>query len=585
MTFANVLTAVLVYVQSQAPEEYESPPPLPVRPHADPTSWLADSLHRDQFVVRYSNPAKGKEYSPNHEAEILWCEPGQNPLLCYGGEREKSAGKPWVRLYVLWSPQGTYLATIHNQGIALWGGDRFMEQHRFAHAGVKLVSFSPCEKYLLTCNYDKTDRAFIIWDVRKAAAIRSFTKFSSTSNASDGSVQESPDFFKWSYDGSFLARKGLDRISIYELPGMQLLNKKSLKATGVEDFEWCPKELSILAYWAPEQDNTPARVSVVDIPSGKDLRQKNLFNVSDCRLHWHSDGTYLCVKVLRHSKSKKTMYNNFELFRVRDPGVPIEMLELRNEVMAFSWEPCGDRFAIIHGDGRKSDVTFWTMKGGEEGDELTEVVTLTDIPANHLYWSPQGQTILMAGVGEKSRGYLMFYDVEFQTILKEDEHYRLVYVSWDPSGRVVCTAINQLIEGGHYKAQMDNGYKLWTFQGECFYEYNKEQFYQFVWRPRPDSLLSLDEHKKVVKNLKKYERRFERADRAAARSKRRAAMADKVRKKQEFREKIRSHNDAVRAQRQELINIRGGYDSDDEIHYNLAEHMREVVVDVQVQVV
>ncbi len=515
----------------------------------------------------------------------MWCESGQPPQLCYGGEREKSAGKAWVKLYVLWSPQGTYLATIHDQGVALWGGDEFMEQHRFKHAGVKFVSFSPCERYLLTCNYDDSDTAFIVWDICKVSPIRSFYKFSSPGNAASGAGSEQvPDFFKWSHDGRFLARKGKDRISIYVLPGMKLLNTKSLKATGVEDFEWCPKELSILAYWAPEQDNTPARVSVVDIPSGKDLRQKNLFNVRECRLHWHPDGTYLCVKVMRHSKSKKTMYNNFELFRVKDPGVPVEMLELRNEVIAFAWEPCGDRFTIVHGDARRSGVTFWTMKGGEEGDELTEVVTLEDVSVNHLYWSPQGQNILMAGVGEKMQGKLIFYDVEYQTILKEDEHYRLVYVSWDPSGRLVCTAVNQLVEGGHYKAQMDNGYKLWTFQGECFYEYTKEQFYQILWRPRPASLLSLDERKKVVKNLKKYERRFERADRTAARSKRRAAMADKVRKKQEFREKIRVYSDAVRARRQELVDIRGGYDSDDESHYVVRGRTREVVIDVQVKV-
>ncbi len=573
-----------MYVHSQTPQEYVPPSPLPIQSHVDPTSWLTDDHHRDQFIIRYSNPTKDESLGPSHETEILWCEPGQPPQLCYGGEREKMAGKVWVKLYVLWSPQGTYLATIHNQGVALWGGDEFKEQHRFAHKDVKLVSFSPCERYLLTCNYDKSKAAFIVWDICKAQAIRSFPKCSSTSDASDDSAQ-APDFFKWSHDGSFLARKGKDRISIYELPGLMLLNRKSLKATGVEDFEWCPKELSILAYWAPEQDNTPARVSVVDIPSGKDLRQKNLFNVRECRLHWHPDGTYLCVKVLRHSKSKKTMYNNFELFRVRDPGVPVEMLELRNEVAAFAWEPCGDRFAIVHGDARRSSVTFWTMKGGEEGDELTEVVTLEDVSVNHLYWSPQGQVILMAGVGDKMRGYLMFYDVEYQTILKEDEHYRLLYVSWDPSGRIVCTAVNQLVEGGYYKAQMDNGYKLWTFQGECFYEYTKEQFYQILWRPRPASLLSLDERKKIVKNLRKYERQFERADRAAARSKRRAAMADKVRKKLEFREKMRAYSDAMRARRDELVDIRGGYNSDDEDHYIMGGRTREVLVEVQVQAI
>jgi hypothetical protein len=56
----------------------------------------------------------------------------------------------------------------------------------------------------------------------------------------------------------------------------------------------------------------------------------------------------------------------------------------------------------------------------------------------------------------------------------------------------------------------------------------KENFYQILWRPRPASLLSADDKKKVVRNLKKYERKFERADKMLSRRKGRAAMAGKV---------------------------------------------------------
>lgn len=38
------------------PEEYESPEPKPFKPRVDPSSWLADEQHRDQFVLRYSEP-------------------------------------------------------------------------------------------------------------------------------------------------------------------------------------------------------------------------------------------------------------------------------------------------------------------------------------------------------------------------------------------------------------------------------------------------------------------------------------------------------------------------------------------------
>ena len=55
--------------------------------------------------------------------------------------------KGWTETYVTWSPQGTYLATFHKQGIALWGGDEFSRIGKFGHQGVQMIDFSPCERF------------------------------------------------------------------------------------------------------------------------------------------------------------------------------------------------------------------------------------------------------------------------------------------------------------------------------------------------------------------------------------------------------------------------------------------------------
>jgi translation initiation factor 3 subunit B len=83
--------------------------------------------------------------------------------------------------------------------------------------------------------------------VRSGAVLRTFP-----ARAFEGGP---PSLFKWSHDGKFIARKGRDCISVYELPTMALLDKKSLKATGVADFDWSPGG-DCLAYWAPEQVRT-----------------------------------------------------------------------------------------------------------------------------------------------------------------------------------------------------------------------------------------------------------------------------------------------------------------------------------------
>lgn len=46
----------------------------------------------------------------------------------------------WTESFVQWSPLGTYLATIHRQGAAVWGGEKsFNRLMRYIHPQVKLV--------------------------------------------------------------------------------------------------------------------------------------------------------------------------------------------------------------------------------------------------------------------------------------------------------------------------------------------------------------------------------------------------------------------------------------------------------------
>ena len=39
----------------------------------------------------------------------------------------------WTESFVQWSPKGSYLTTMHTQGVAVWGGPAFARQGRFSH--------------------------------------------------------------------------------------------------------------------------------------------------------------------------------------------------------------------------------------------------------------------------------------------------------------------------------------------------------------------------------------------------------------------------------------------------------------------
>ena len=313
----------------------------------------------------------------------------------------------WTESYVQWSPRGNFMATVHRQGVTLWGGPSFGRFQKFSHNAVQFIEFSPCERYLATgSTHDPTnarEEATVVvnfFDTRGGQRLRQFQGPISEFASAGARGGLTWPVFKWggpSPEGAFFARLGKNSISVYNASDMALLDKKSLKLDGAVDFCWSPAD-PIISVYQPEQDggNTPARVALISIPSKKEIRSKNLFSVSDIKMFWQQSGGYFAVKVDRHTKTKKSTFSGFEFFRVNEPDCPMEVLELpdKNEkIVAFAWEPKGHRFAVIHGDGARPDVSFYTMldKDSSLVNKIRLIGTIKQKTANHLFWSPQGK--------------------------------------------------------------------------------------------------------------------------------------------------------------------------------------------------
>ena len=321
--------------------------------------WLADNEGRDQFVLYRAD-----------NVGVYWNEKDDSPEPIVDRQH-------WTESFIQWSPKGTYLTSMHAQGVQLWGGPSWSRQKRFAHPGVNLVDYSPDEKYLTTWSHrpmqvdeghpvlsvEDDGKNYIIWDVETGKPLRSFVTLDlpgPTTDAEGNPIKKKLQWpaFKWSADAKYVARMNpAQGISIYELPRMNLLDKKSINIEGVMDFEWCPATPNregiktyeqLFCYWTPELGSQPAKVGLMTVPSKEVVRTRNLFNVSDAKLHWQSNADFLCVKVDRHSKSKKSLATNLEIFRIREKGVPVEVVDaIKDTVINFAWEPKGDRFVLI----------------------------------------------------------------------------------------------------------------------------------------------------------------------------------------------------------------------------------------------
>jgi translation initiation factor 3 subunit B len=417
---------------------------------------------------------------------VFWNEGSEQPDMIVDRQH-------WTEMFVQWSPLGTYLLSMHAQGIQLWGGKSWGRQHRFAHPGCNLVDFSPNEKYVCTWSHrpisvddnhpvlspDDDGNNYIIWDIATGKPLRSFKTLDMPTLGEDEGGQPIKKklqwpAFKWSADDNYVARMTpAQSISVYELPSMKLLDKHAVKIEGVQDFDWAPTTAKregvktyeqLFCYWTPEIGSNPAKVGLMSIPSKEIVRTRNLFNVSDAKLHWQSEGQYLCVKVDRHSKSKKSLATNLEIFRIGEKNIPVEVVDsLKDTVINFAWEPKGDRFVIITAGEivpgaavpPKTSVSFFCpekAKGNTPGN-FKHIRTFDKKNSNAIYWSPRGRFVVVATVHSQQNFELDFWDLDYEgekdeafkdltanlQLMNTVEHYGITDLEWDPTGRYVAS--------------------------------------------------------------------------------------------------------------------------------------------------
>ena len=63
---------------------------------------------------------------------------------------------------------------------------------------------------------------------------------------------------------------------------------------------------------------------------------------------------------------------------------------------------------------------------------------------------------------------------------------------------------------------MENGYQIRDFKGTTLFEAHLERFKLFSWRPRPPTLVSKEQQRKIRRNLRDYSREFDAEDEAEA---------------------------------------------------------------------
>jgi translation initiation factor 3 subunit B len=99
---------------------------------------------------------------------------------------------------------------------------------------------------------------------------------------------------------------------------------------------------------------------------------------------------------------------------------------------------------------------------------------------------------------------------------------------------------------------MENGYRIWTFSGNLLTDTPIEAFKQFLWRPRPPTLLSKEEQRNIRRTLREYSREFEEMDKEMEEGANAAVIDLRRRLYREWYAWVQNEREDVREERQEF---------------------------------
>uniref|UniRef100_A0A1I7XQ51 Eukaryotic translation initiation factor 3 subunit 9 n=1 Tax=Heterorhabditis bacteriophora TaxID=37862 RepID=A0A1I7XQ51_HETBA len=236
-------------------ETWNPPQPAVYTDVGDLWWWMQNNRCRDQFAVQYD-----KDGVPT--VACYWHIKGHEPEIA--GEQGKAERSNWTDTVFNWSPHGSYLTTIHQRGIILWGGPDFQRCQRFAHDNVQFIDFSPCETFLVTYaavaekdRWGDDEDCIRIWDVRTGEMKKGFSLYALANR------DQLPcwPFFQWSHDEKYFAclkapekdklekEKKVNGVSVFDTEKFSLVDRRHVIIDNIKSFSWSPTQ-NIIAYYS-----------------------------------------------------------------------------------------------------------------------------------------------------------------------------------------------------------------------------------------------------------------------------------------------------------------------------------------------
>ena len=238
----------------------------------------------------------------------------------------------------------------------------------------------------------------------------------------------------------------------------------------------------LVAIYVPEKRGAPASASLYDVAEivrnseAEPLARKSFFKCKDIQFRWSPTGeSCLVLTETDVDASNKSYYGETNVYFLsggNSSGEASAQVPLQKDgpVHDVGWNPSGKEFVVVHGFTPSKSILY-------DARTLQPRFDFGSAARNTVRWQPQGRFLLLGGFGNMG-GEVEFWD---RNKLKPTGPVvrapGTVSCSWSPCGRWALTATLSP------RLRVDNGFKIWRYDGVCFQDEALEELLQVEWEP------------------------------------------------------------------------------------------------------
>lgn len=247
----------------------------------------------------------------------------------------------------------------------------------------------------------------------------------------------------------------------------------------LNDFLICPSARDFkCATFAKEGKGKPGSIRIYPIKIDDEIisevvAQKTFFKADRCQLRWSPNGRNLLALISTEvDKTGKSYYGESNLYFLSADGqfdCRVDLAKSGGPIHNFTWSPLGNEFIVIHG--------FMPATSSLFDLKCKQVYDFTCGSKNEALYNAAGNLICFGGFGNLPGTIEIWRRTGAVSRIGAMQSVGTTVMEWSPDGSVLLTACLTP------RLRVDNGFKLWSMNGNLLYHLPYNELYQVTWAP------------------------------------------------------------------------------------------------------